>query len=158
MNKKLFKYSILFLTGMCLYTTIEVMYRSFSYKLMALVGGFCMAFILDKVNEVLPWDTPLLFQMVISGLLITVVELISGEFALRILHVRMWDYRNLFMNCFDGLVCPLFTFVWILLSGFGIVLCDAINYYVLHEDQRPYYRGARGNVLFELPVRSCENK
>ena len=125
---------------------------------MALVGGFCMAFILDKVNEVLPWDTPLLFQMVISGLLITVVELISGEFALRILHVRMWDYRNLFMNCFDGLVCPLFTFVWILLSGVGIVLCDAINYYVLHEDQRPYYRGVRGNVLFELPVRSCENK
>lgn len=93
--------------------------------------------------------------MIIGGVIITIIEVVSGLFALNVLHIRMWDYSNMWGSCFDGLVCPLFSLFWVLLSGVGIILADAINFYVLHEEPRPYYRCINGKVFFMMPRRIC---
>lgn len=148
------KQILLFIVGMCLYITIEVLFREESYRLMGLIGGISMI-LLDKINDEISWDIPLICQMIIGGILITCLELLGGEFALNVLNKRMWDYSGLWMSMFDGLICPLFSFFWMLLSGLGIILADAINYYVLHEQQRPYYLKLNGNIWFCFPERIC---
>lgn len=152
MKKNIFKNIILFITGFCIYITIEVLFRSYSYPLMGLVGGLSLILI-DKINDYISWDLPLLLQMFIGGMEVTLLELLSGEFALHILNIRMWDYSNMWMSMCDDLICPLFSFFWILLAGVGILLADSINYYVIHEETRPYYKVF--NKTYYLPARTC---
>lgn len=151
-KKYLFKNFILFITGLCIYTTIEVWFRGYSYRLMGLVGGILMC-LLDKLNDRISWDIPLLIQMSLGGIIITILELLSGEFALHILGTRMWDYSGQWMAMCDNLICPLFSFIWIWLSGVAIILSDTINYYVLHDKQQPYYRRLNGIILYQMPKR-----
>lgn len=137
--KKVLKDLILFLTAYCIYIALEVTFRGYSYILMGIVAGISFLLI-DSLNNNLSWDMPVTLQMALGCIFITILEIISGEFALRVLDVRMWDYSNMWGNAFDALFCPLFSFLWYLLSGVAIILGDAINYYVLHDDPRPYYR------------------
>ena len=148
---------VLFVVGMCLYTTIEVFFRGYSFRLMGLMGGFAMLFC-NCINDKFSWDIPLCWQMFIGGMVITAMELLSGEFALHVLGIRMWDYSNQWMSMCDDLICPLFSFFWVLLSAVGILLSDAINYYVFHDDVRPYYRCVTGNIWFMMPERICGGK
>ena len=154
MKKHILKNLILFLVGLCIYTTIEVWFRGYSYRLMGLVGG-CIMCVLDKINDRLSWDLPLICQMILGGAFVTVLELLSGEFALYVLGVRMWDYSGQWMSMCDNLICPLFSLIWIALSGVAIVLSDAINYYLLHDEQRPYYNRFKGSLLYVMPERQC---
>lgn len=109
----------------------------------------------DKINNKISWDMPLAFQMLLGGMLVTALEVLSGEFALYVLNTRMWDYSGQWMAMCDNLICPLFSLCWVMLSGVAIILADAINYYVLHDDQQPYYKKINGNLLFEMPNRNC---
>ena len=158
MLKNLSKFLLLFLTGYCVYIAIEVSFRGYSYVLMGLVGGICVLLI-NPINDHISWDMPLVLQMSVSAIIISVLEVIAGKFALHILDVRMWDYSNMWGNAFEALFCPLFAVAWFFLSGVAIVLCDAINYYVLHEEIRPYYRlwNWNGKKHF-LPERMCKNE
>ena len=102
---------ILFLTGYCMYIAIEVSFRGYSYVLMGIVAGIIFLLI-DPINDKISWDIPLPLQMLISTFIILLLELLSGEFSLHILGIRMWDYRNLPFNMFEGLICPQFALVW----------------------------------------------
>lgn len=157
MKKVFFSKLLLFVVGMCVYTTIEVLFRGYSYRLMSLVGGISLL-ILDAINDRVSWTIPLVIQMVIGGIAITILELISGEFGLHVLGIRMWDYSNQWMPLCDNFICPLFSFFWVLLSGVGIILADAINYYVLHSEMRPIYLKLNGDGWFMLPERLCGHK
>lgn len=154
MRKQLLKNSILFITGLCIYTTIEVWFRGYSYRLMGIVGGIIMC-LLDKINDRISWDIPLIVQIFLGGVIVTVLELLSGEFALRVLNTRMWDYSKMWLSMCDDLICPLFSLVWMILSGISILLSDAINYYVLHDKQVPYYKKMNGEILYQMPERKC---
>lgn len=153
-NKKIVKELILFIVGMCLYMAIEIFYRGYTFRLMGIVGGFLLC-IIDKINDKLSWDIPLLIQMIIGSIIVTIIELISGNFALYFLNVRMWDYSNLWLSMGNDFICPLFSLIWVFVSGIGIVLADAINYYLMHEDPQPYYRRLNGKILFYLSKRMC---
>lgn len=153
-KKYLFKNLILFFVGLCVYTTIEVWFRGYSYRLMGIVGGLIMI-IEDKINDKISWDMPLIIQMILGGIIVTILELLSGEFALHILNIRMWDYTGQWMSMCDNLICPLFYFVWVILSGVAIILSDAINYYVIHTEQQPYYKRFNGTILYKMPKRIC---
>lgn len=130
---------ILFITGFCLYITIEVCYRGYSYPLMGLCGG--LAFILiDKINDKISWDIDILVQGLIGSAIITLFELIIGEISLRGYLPMMWDYSNLPLN-YKGIVCLPFSLIWIGISIVAVFLADAINYYFLGEDKEiPYYK------------------
>ena len=153
MNKKhILKYLILFLVGYCVYIAIEVAFRNYSFPLMGIVGAISFILI-DRINEVMPWDTDLIIQSVIGSLIVTMFELIVGEGLKFFNQPPMWDYSSLPLN-FDGVICLPFSLLWVLLSAIAIFLADAINYYLLHEEPAPHYKilGYR----FSFPKRSCE--
>lgn len=129
---------ILFLTGFCLYITLEVCFRGYSFVLMGICGGIIFI-LLDCINEVLPWDTDILIQGSIGSAMITLTELIIGE-GLKYLGLpQMWNYSNLPIN-FDGVICLPYSLLWVLISIVGIIVADAINYYVFNVMPVPYYK------------------
>ena len=135
---KLIHKLILFICGFCLYITIEMCFRGYSFVLMGICGG--IAFILlDCINRVLPWNTDILIQGGIGSIIITLMELIVGECLKLFGFSPMWDYSNMFFN-FDGVICLEFSLIWVLVSIVGIIIADAINYYVFNEKPVPYYK------------------
>lgn len=154
MNKQIIKNIILFILFGCFYATIEVFFRGYSYPLMFLVAGIASV-IIDKLNNKISWDMPLPLQVLIGTFIILALELSSGLFALHVLGVRMWDYRNMPWNMFEGLLCPQFALIWMVLTLAIIVLADAINYYWLHDEVRPYYVLLRNGKKYYLPERNC---
>ena len=85
------KYLLFFLLGYCIYIAIEVTYRGYSFRLMGIAGGLSLAGI-GMLEDAGLRRFPLAFQMMLSAVLITAIELYSGMFSLRVLHYRMWDY------------------------------------------------------------------
>ena len=64
----------------------------------------------------------------------------------------MWNYSNVPLN-FDGVVCVPFSLIWVGLSIVGILVADAINYYMLNIQPCPYYK-CLGKVIFRLKERT----
>ncbi len=133
------KYLLFFLLGYCIYIAIEVTYRGYSFRLMGIAGGLSLAGI-GMLEAAGLRRFPLAFQMMVSAVLITAIELYSGMFSLRVLHYRMWDYSTLPFSFCDGLICPWFFGIWYLLSAVGIFLTDYVSYYIFHEGTHPMYR------------------
>lgn len=61
-------------------------------------------------HEILP-----IYQIILMGLSITLLELISGLIFLK-QGVRLWDYRDRKFN-YKGVICPLFTVIWIIMGA-----------------------------------------
>lgn len=130
---------LLFLVGYCAYIAIEVTFRGVSYPLMGICAGLAVI-IIDKINDYISWDIDIILQGVIGSIVITIFELIIGEISLRTeLLPIMWIYSNVPLN-FDGVVCVPFSLIWVGLSIIGILIADAINYYIFGESPIPYYK------------------
>ena len=52
---------VLFLVGFCVYITIEVCFRGYSYPVMGLCGGVILLMV-DMINETISWDMDILLQ------------------------------------------------------------------------------------------------
>lgn len=139
MNKKLYKNIILFTVGFCLYITMEVLFRGYSFPLMGVCAGLVVV-LLDKINDYISWDIDILVQSILGMLMVTIMELIIGTIFLdtNLLPV-MWDYSNLPLN-FRGIICIPFMALWMILSFIAILVADSINYYVFNEEPAPYYK------------------
>lgn len=59
------KYIFLFLTGGLLYNMLELALRGWTHWTMFILGGICFL-CLGLINEVMPWDTPFLKQVLIG--------------------------------------------------------------------------------------------
>ncbi len=59
------------------------------------------------------FDIILIF--ILASLLMSLLELIGGEFFLRCLKMRLWDYRNEKFN-YKGLICLRFSLLWGIVS------------------------------------------
>ena len=146
--KILLKNIILFLVGYCTYIAIEVTYRGSSYVLMGICGGLAVV-IIDKINNYISWDMDILIQGIIGSVIITFFELVIGEISLKTdLLPMMWNYTNVPLN-YDGVICLPFSIIWIGLSIIGIMVADAINYYVFKEFPIPYYK-CFGQIIFRF--------
>ena len=64
-----------------------------------------------------------LFLIVCMSIAMTVVEYIAGILALKVVKVRLWDYRKRRGNI-QGIICPMFSLIWA--GG------SAIYYFFLH--------------------------
>lgn len=136
---KKIKYLVLFLVGFCVYITIEVCFRCYSYPLMGVCGGLLLL-LLDPLNDkVFGWDTDLLLQGTIGSAIVTLMELVIGKTYQYFNLTPMWDYSNIPLN-YDGIICLPFSLIWIGLSIVGILLIDTINYYVFKQLPTPYYK------------------
>lgn len=128
---------VLFLCGAVLYAAIEIMWRGYTHWTMAALGGL-LFLLLGGLNNWLPWDMPLLWQIIIGTAIVTAAEFVAGCILNLWLGLGIWDYSNLPGNIF-GQICPQFTLAWAGLSLVAIVLDDYIRYW-LWGDERPHYK------------------
>jgi hypothetical protein len=130
------KYTLLFITGAVLYYAVEVAFRGYSFFSMAVCGGIC--FILcDLINEKTRRCMPLVLQMLIASLEITLIEFIAGVILNICLGLDMWDYSNMPGNVL-GQICPEFSLIWYFMSFIGIYLGDLIRW-ALFGEEKPHY-------------------
>ena len=128
---------ILFLIGGAAYCGIEILFRGYTHWSMYILGGLCFV-IIGLINELLTWKIPLISQMFISSIVITVLEFITGCIVNLWLGIGVWDYSDQPYNLL-GQICLLFTNLWFLLSLIGIFLDDIIRWKLFGEG-KPRYR------------------
>lgn len=131
------KYFTLFLIGGISYYFIEIFYRGYSHFSMIIVGGLCFIFI-GSINEFSNNEIPLLFQMLLSVLIVDVVELISGIIINRILLLNVWDYSQLRFN-FLGQISLNSSIAWFFLSLLAIYIDDLLRY-LIYKEEKPAYK------------------
>ena len=130
------KQFLLFFIGFVLYMLIEILFRGYTYYTMGFAGG--LAFILiGLINEILSWDLFVEIQMIISSIIVTLIELISGTILLDVFGMRMWDYSDQLFN-YRGFICPLFSIAWLFLGLAAILLDDYIRYVKFNEEKPRY--------------------
>lgn len=134
--KQFSKYAVLLLTGGTAYYLIEIIARGFSHWTMFLVGGICFILV-GIINEITP-KMPLIRQMLLSAVIITAVEFISGCILNIWLGLSIWDYTDEIGNIF-GQICPKHTVYWFLLSAVAVFLDDFIRYKFFGEE-KPHYK------------------
>ena len=135
--KNILKLLVLFLIGGLLYYLIELLYRGYSNPFMILVGGLCFILI-GSVNEYFTWQTPLWRQCLISAIMITVVEFISGMIFNVWLGMNIWTYKNLPFNI-CGQICLYYSVLWMLIAIPAILLDDQLRYKLFNEEKPKYY-------------------
>ncbi|MDO5518992.1 MAG: hypothetical protein Q4G58_00730 [bacterium] len=126
----------MFLLGGFCYGCIEMLYKGNTHISMIIAGGICF-FVIGQLNR---WrgNPSLLGEMVVSALVITAVEFITGLIVNVWLDLYVWDYSGLPYNVM-GQICLLFSVLWFLLSLVAILFDDAIRYFLLGEPKRHYH-------------------
>ncbi len=77
-------------------------------------------------------------QMVLSSVIITALEFITGLIVNIWLKMDIWDYSQLPYN-FMGQICLLYSVFWFLVSSVAIVLDDFLRYKLFNEE-KPHYK------------------
>ena len=134
---KILQYSLLFLVGGFAYGGIEIMSRGFSHISMMIAGGICFILI-GSINELYNGEISLLKQMLISAVIVTIVEFVTGLIVNVWLGLRVWDYSDHRLNIM-GQICMLYTMIWFFLSPIAIIMDDYLRYYLMGEE-KPHYR------------------
>ena len=130
------KLLMLFCYGGCLYTIVELLFRGNSHWTMFILGGLCFLLV-GGIDEVFG-NMPLIAQLGISAVIITVLEFICGCIVNLWLDMDVWNYTRLPFNIL-GQVCLIFTVAWFFLSLVGIVTDDFLRW-KLFEEEKPKYR------------------
>lgn len=130
----------LFLSCGFIYCMIEILFRGWSHWSMFVLTGFLGVFCIDSINNVLSFDCDYIVQILISTILCTIGEGISGIILNIWLQLNVWDYSKMtFGTFFFGQCNVLFCFAWMLIISIIIFYCDAYNYYILKIEPCPYY-------------------
>ena len=131
------KQLILFALGGVLYLIIELLWRGGTHWSMFILGGVCFSLI-GLINEHSRGKIPLLLQMTISAVIITLLEFVAGY----ILNIRMglgvWDYSHLRYNIM-GQISLRYTVLWFFLS-LACIFCDDWVRENLFGEEREKYR------------------
>lgn len=102
--KHILKIMILFCFGGLTYVLIELIFRGFSHWTMMILGG--LSFVLVGLfNEIKP-DTPIEIQMIEGGLLITILEFLTGLLVNIKLNMNIWDYSDIKFNLMGQICLP----------------------------------------------------
>ena len=139
------KLAFLFCIGSLLGWCIEVLFRRFFSAKKWINPGFlvgpylplygfslCTLYLLAMLEEFIPISFPVLRKLVlfaVMSLCVTAIEYVTGLIFIKRLKIKLWDYSDCWGNV-DGVICPLFTFFWALLS--------AAYYFLIH----PHILGA----------------
>lgn len=70
-----------------------------------------------------------LMLFVIMAICITAIEYIAGLIFIKGMNIKLWDYSDQWGNV-QGIICPLFSFFWLLLSA---TYCFFIHPYILNS-------------------------
>lgn len=103
----------LFAVGAVGYSLLEIVWRGFTHWTMAVTGGVCFTavyFLNQRYKKQPLGDRCLMCAGIITG-----IEFLVGCMVNLVLRWNVWDYSDRFMNLL-GQICPLYTFLWFLLS------------------------------------------
>lgn len=133
---------ILFGIGGLLYYVIEILWRGYSHWTMFLLGGFCFVLI-GLINEIFTFQIPIVKQMLISTVIITVAEFMCGCIVNLWLGWGIWDYSELPLNIL-GQICLPYSILWFFLSLIAIILDDYLRNWLFGEEKPKYKLFKRG--------------
>lgn len=131
------KWAVLALVGGIIYGLIEFFARGYTHWTMVVLGGICFVAV-GLLNEVIPWEMPLVAQMLCGCIIITTLEFVTGYIVNIRLGWAVWNYSDRWGNLL-GQICPLYSFYWFLLSAVAIVLDDWMRHKWFGE-QKPKYK------------------
>lgn len=142
MMKRLIKKSVLFMIIGLLYVMCEIIFRGYSHISMFLLAGICGVFFIDTPNNIYTFELDYTLQILISTILCTLAEGLTGLIVNLHMGLNVWDYSTMtFGTFFFGQCNLLFVFAWVILVGLiGIPLCDTYNYYICKSGEVPYYK------------------
>ncbi len=122
-------YTVLFSIGAVGYCFLELLWRGFTHPSMGLAGGlsFCLIAAIQKHLKPLKF----IYRCIVSGLTITLIELLFGSVFNIWLQKSVWDYSLLPFNFF-GQICLLYTVLWCFLSAPMLILTDILRSRFLH--------------------------
>ena len=98
-------------------------------------SSLCVLYLLAMLEPLMPGDSPWLKKIllfVVMALAITALEYVAGMIFIHGMKIKLWDYSDRWGNV-KGIICPLFTFFWLVLSAvyyfligffYGIFLID----------------------------------
>ena len=135
--KQILKNMILCCVGGALYIVIELLWRGYSHWTMFILGGICF-FYIGLINEEFTWDMPLVKQMFIGAIVITMWEFLFGMIVNGVYNLNVWDYSNMPFNIL-GQICLPYCILWFFISLPAIVLDDYLRYRLFGEE-KPHYR------------------
>lgn len=131
------KYILLFFVGGYSYCGIEILSRGYSHISMLIAGGICFIAI-GLLNETSDERLSFISQMVMSSVIITTVEFLTGLIVNVWLGLHVWDYSDKPYNVM-GQICLLYALLWFLLSPVAIVADDYLRYWLMGE-RKPHYK------------------
>lgn len=139
--KHLIRKLILFILCGFVYCGIELLYRQKTHYSMFILSGFLGVSCIDAPNNIFGYDLDYAIQILISTILCTIGEGITGLIVNVKMGLNVWDYSSLPFTFFFGQCNLFFVIAWILIIGlFGIFFCDAYWYYICKDDEQPYYK------------------
>lgn len=128
--KSIGEYFFLFTFGGLVYISFELMYRSRTHWSMFILGGIC--FILcGLINHIFMTKT-MIYKIILSTILTTIAEFITGCIVNIWLRYDVWDYSELPFNLM-GQVCIQFIGIWVVMVYLAIMLDIAVRKYIFHE-------------------------
>ena len=127
---------ILFGIGGIMYLIVELLWRGSSHWTMFLLGGACFL-IIGLINEISRKNLPLLLQMAISAIIITVLEFVTGYIVNIRMGLNVWSYYDMPYNIM-GQVCLLYSVFWFFLSFACILADDWLRHALFGEDKQKY--------------------
>lgn len=130
------KYLFLFWFGGSAYVALEVLWRGYSHWTMLLLAGF-LFIVVGLLNEIWSWDFKLHWQVLISTVIATIAEFITGLIVNVHFGWNVWDYSNVPFN-FMGQICLPYTLLWAVLMMVAIVLDDVVRWKFFGEE-KPHY-------------------
>ena len=130
MKNNLIKNMILFVIFGLLYCGLEILWRGYTHPSMFIVGGIsCL--LVGLINEITP-NMPMWLQCLLSAIIITIIEFLSGCILNLWLNLGVWNYTNMPFNLL-GQVCLPFSMAWFFLSYIAIKLDDWLRRILFHE-------------------------
>ena len=132
----IFKYLFLFLIGGFSYFYLEILYRGFSHFSMIICGGLAFIFC-GLINQLMHFRISLVTQMILSMIIITGLEFITGYIVNIKMGWHVWDYSGLPYNLY-GQICLAYSSIWLVLSLVCILMDDLIRWKIFDEEKPRY--------------------
>lgn len=131
-----YKYLFLFLVGGFAYFYIEILFRGYSHFSMIICGGLALI-LCGLINQLMNFRISVLTQMVISAVIITGLEFVTGYIVNLKLHWNVWDYSGMPYNLY-GQICLAYSSIWLMLSLVCIFVDDLIRWKIFDEEKARY--------------------
>lgn len=108
--------------------------------------GLCFLYLLAQLECILPFSDQIIKRMIlflIMAICMTVLEYITGILLLKLMNLRLWDYRDEWKNI-QGIICPKFSVAWAILG--------AIYYFFIHSHILQALEWLANNLAFSFVI------